>query len=237
MRPIIVAYQWLIGGTLFFVFLMSSFLLTFILPLRLLDVYVKGMLRFIIRVLFIRVKIEGVEHLEPGKSYLFLPNHVSFLDIPLFGGYIPRFLRGVEADRQHKWPVYGWAMKRLGNITIDRSSAQSSMKSLQKAADYIKNDCSIILFPEGGRTSDGSLRPFKKLPFLMAKQAQCDIVPIAMKGMFEVNRKNTLSVTAGTIHLYFGQPITADVIAKMEVTELRDMVREQIEKKLTDKMI
>ncbi len=232
MKPFIISYQWLVGGSLFFIFLISSFLLTFVLPLRILDHYVKWMLRMTIRLLFIKVKIEGLEHLQPGKSYLFLPNHVSFLDIPLFGGFIPRYIRGVEAERQHKWPVYGWAMKRLGNITIDRSSARSSLKSLKKAGDYIHNNCSIILFPEGGRTSDGNIRPFKKLPFHMAKQSKCDIVPITMNGMFEINRKNRLSVNPGTIHLHFHPPISADTFEDLDVAGLRDLVFNQINSQL-----
>ena len=166
MKFFISIYQWLVGGTFFLFFLLSSFLLTFVLPLKVMDGYVKWMLRMTIKLLIIKVEINGLQHLESGKSYLFLPNHVSFLDIPLFGGFIPRYLRGVEDARQHKWPVYGWAMKRLGNITIDRSSPRSSLKSLSKAGEYIHDGCSVILFPEGGRTSDGVLRPFKKLPFI-----------------------------------------------------------------------
>jgi len=228
MKFIIVIYQWLIGGTFFFFFLLSSFLLTFILPLKVMDPYVKWMLRATLHLLFIKVEMEGLEHLEPDKSYLFLPNHVSFLDIPLFGGYIPRYLRGVEDSRQHKWPVYGWAMKRLGNITINRTSPRASMKSLKKAGDYIHAGCSIILFPEGGRTSDGNLRPFKKLPFHMAKQAKVEIVPIAMTGMFEINKTKSLWVNPGVIKLVLGRPVGLDMIESLDTTALKDHVREQV---------
>jgi 1-acyl-sn-glycerol-3-phosphate acyltransferase len=228
MKFLITIYQWLFGGIFFLFFLLSSFLLTFIFPIKVMDGYVKWMLRMTMRLLFIRVEIEGLQHLEDGKSYLFLPNHVSFLDIPLFGGFIPRYLRGVEDSRQHKWPVYGWAMKRLGNITIDRTSPRSSLKSLAKAGDYIHAGCSVILFPEGGRTSDGVLRPFKKLPFHMAKQAKVEIVPIAMKGMFEINRKKSLLLNPGVIQLKFGKPITLDVIQALDANALKEHVRDEL---------
>ena len=234
MKFFIVIYQWLVGGVFFLFFLLSSFLLTFILPLKVMDGYVKWMLRMTMKLLFIKVEIDGLEHLEDGKSYLFLPNHVSFLDIPLFGGFIPRYLRGVEDSRQHQWPVYGWAMKRLGNITIDRSSPRSSLKSLAKAGDYIHAGCSVILFPEGGRTSDGELRPFKKLPFHMAKQAKVEIVPIAMKGMFEINKKKSLSLNPGTIKLKFGQPIGLDIIEALDTNSLKETVRQEIIRLLAD---
>ncbi len=234
MKYFIAIYQWLVGGSLFFLFLVLSFLMNFIFPHRVMDPFVKWMLRNILRLIFIRVKTEGTEHLQKGKSYLYLPNHVSFLDIPLFGGFLPGFLRGLEADRQHKWPVYGWAMKRLGNITIDRSSARSSMTSLNKAAEYLNDNCSILLFPEGGRTSDGQLRPFKKLPFLMAKQAKAEIVPVAMIGMFEINNKNSMWVHPGTITLVFGEPISAETIETLDVVELRDHVKTQLVTMLAD---
>lgn len=228
MKFLVLIYQWLVVGAFFVFFLLSSFLLTFVLPLRVMDGYVKWMLRMTMRILFIRVEIEGLEHLEANKSYLFLPNHVSFLDIPLFGGFIPRYLRGVEDSRQHKWPVYGWAMKRLGNITIDRSSPRASMKSLRKAGEYIHAGCSVVLFPEGGRTLTGELKLFKKLPFHMAKQAKVEIVPIAMKGMFEINRSKSLFINSGTIKLTFAKPISLELIEELDTNQLKEHVREKM---------
>ncbi len=228
MKFLITIYQWLIGGTLFLLFLIISFLLTFILPLKVMDPFVKWMLRSIISLLFIKVEIEGTQYLDNNKRYLFLPNHVSFLDIPLFGGHIPSFLRGVEAMQQHQWPIYGWAMKRLGNIPIDRSSARASMKSLDKAAEYLQSKCSVILFPEGGRTADGQLRPFKKLPFRMAKQAKVEIVPIAMNGMFEINNKNKMTINPGKIKLSFGKPIPVETVEELDAGELKELVRKQL---------
>jgi len=201
------------------------------------DRYVKWMLRMTMRLLFIRVEMQGLEYLEPNKSYLFLPNHVSFLDIPLFGGFIPRYLRGVEDSRQHEWPVYGWAMKRLGNITIDRSSPRASMKSLKKAGDYIHNGCSVVLFPEGGRTKNGELRPFKKLPFHMAKQAKVEIVPVAMSGMFEINKTKSLSVNPGTLKVSFGKPILLEVIDNLDTNDLKEHVRREMLSMLSEQQI
>ena len=82
----------------------------------------------------------------------------------------------------------------------------------------------MILFPEGGRTSNGELRTFKKLPFHMAKLAKVEIVPIAMKGMFEINNKNSLNVASGTIKLTFGKPIGRDLVESMNESSLKDAV-------------
>ncbi len=89
----------------------------------------KAPLRIFLKILHIKVKVEGSEKIVQNKAYLFMANHVSFLDIPLFGGYIPTFFRRIEADRQHKLPLYGWALRRYGNISIERESVYRSIQS------------------------------------------------------------------------------------------------------------
>ena len=66
------------------------------------------------KIMFVKVDVDGLENIIPNKTYLYMANHVSLFDIPLLGGFIPGYARGVEADRQHAWPLYGWAMSRLG---------------------------------------------------------------------------------------------------------------------------
>ena len=118
----------------------------------------------VFKIMFIKVEVEGLENISPDKTYLYMANHVSLFDIPLLGGFIPGIARGVEADRQHAWPLYGWAMRRLGNIPIDRKNVFSSLGSISKTASVITEGKSMIILPEGHRTMDGELRQFKKLP-------------------------------------------------------------------------
>ena len=81
-----------------------------------------------------------------------------FFDIPLLGGYIPGCARGVEASRQHAWPLYGWAMRRLGNIPIDRKNVFSSLNSISQTAEVLTEGKSMIILPERHRTVDGGPR-------------------------------------------------------------------------------
>lgn len=107
-----------------------------------------------------------------------MSNHASLFDIPLLEAYIPTFVRGVEALRQFKWRVYGWAIRRVGNIPIDRKNIHASIKSMKKTEKILKKGQSIVILPEGHRTLDGNLGQFKKLPFHLAKQAGVPIIPI-----------------------------------------------------------
>jgi 1-acyl-sn-glycerol-3-phosphate acyltransferase len=156
-------------------------------------------------------------------------NHVSFLDIPLVGGFIPGFVRGIEASRQHKWPLYGRVMGRLGNIPIERENIHASLSVTGKARESLEAGTSMIIFPEGGRTGNGLMKRFKKLPFHLAKQSGFDLIPVGISGMFEVNNKNAWYMGPGHVHLTFGVPIPAEKIAEMETLELRKHVFERIQ--------
>jgi 1-acyl-sn-glycerol-3-phosphate acyltransferase len=235
MKYIVSFYLWLIGGIYYTGFLLITLLLTFLFPVEKFDWFVKKTLRGFFRFVFIRVEREGLENVDPHKSYIFILNHVSFFDIPLVGGFLPGFVRGIEASRQHKWPLYGWVMRRLGNIPVERDNIHSSIKSFSKAESYLKKGNSLIVFPEGGRTSTGELRPFKKLPFHLVKNTQIEIVPVAILGMFAVNNKNSFLIKPNTIRLKFGKPITLSEINKMETVGLRDYTKTQIQNLISQK--
>lgn len=187
------------------------------------------MLRFLFKLMFIRVEVEGHENVESGKTYLFMANHTSIFDIPVLGGFIPGFVRGIEAQRQFNWPLYGWAIKRLGNIPIERNSVHNSIKSIHTAAQKIQKGLSIVVLPEGHRTLDGKLRQFKKLPFYLAKQAKVDIIPIGISGLFTLNRKGTYFITRTSIKIKFGTPVSKQKIETLTEVEVRDIIKEQIQ--------
>lgn len=182
----------------------------------------------------VKVQVSGLQQVEPGQTYLFMSNHVSLFDIPLLGGYIPGIVRGIEADRQHKWPIYGLVMRRLGNVPIERGNIQSSVSTAKKTINLLKNGRSMIILPEGGRTTDGQLKPFKKLPFFMAKQAEKEIIPIGISGLFELKSKKSWIIKPTTIKITFGNVITVEQSKTLSTLELREFVRNEI-KQLIDK--
>jgi 1-acyl-sn-glycerol-3-phosphate acyltransferase len=187
------------------------------------------MLRIFFKILWIQVEIEGEDHLQSNKTYLFMANHVSLFDIPLLGGFVPGYVRGIEATRQHQWVFYGLVMRRLGNIPIDRENIHQSIRTIKHTISIMENGTSIIILPEGHRTLDGKLRPFKKLPFHLAKQVGCEIVPIGLSGLFHLKRKGSWIIKPTTLKIKYGSVIPKEIIQSLSVTELRDHVREKIQ--------
>lgn len=192
------------------------------------DPWIKSLMRFMLRMIGIKVKVTGVENIDPDITYLFMANHISIFDIPLLSGYIPQLVRGVEADRQFKWPVYGFAIRRLGNIPINRKNIHSAIKSVGSVIRRLKEKRSIIILPEGHRTLNGKLNPFKKLPFHLAKSSDIAILPMGLSGLFSLKRKGSWIIKPGPVQINFGKPIPVEIIRSKSVEELRDYTKSTI---------
>lgn len=229
MKHLISAYAWTIGGLYFILLLFVCIILSFVIPQKTLDPFIKKSLKFLFKILFIKVHAEGSRNIDPAKTYLFMSNHESLFDIPLLEAYVPTFVRGVEALRQFKWPVYGWAIRRAGNIPIDRKNIHASIKSMKRTEKILKKGKSIIILPEGHRTLDGELGPFKKLPFHLAKQANVPIIPIGLSGLFELKHKGSWLIRPRPVKIKFGPPIPPDEIQSLSTEELRDNIRKKIQ--------
>ncbi len=220
---------WFIGGLFFSFFLGIAYTLSYILPLSRFDNFLKAVLRGLFHSLFIRVKSVNTPQPAPDESYIYMVNHVSFLDVALVGAYIPGFVRGIEASWQHNWPVYGPVMRRLGNIPIDRENIHASIRVMRQAQRYFAPGKSLIIFPEGGRSAKRKMMPFKKLPFLFAKQSGLTIIPVGISGMFDVNNKTSYRLRPGKITIEFGQPVRPEEYRSLSVVGLRDEIRRRLE--------
>jgi 1-acyl-sn-glycerol-3-phosphate acyltransferase len=209
-------------------FCLNAIVTSLFLPSGAYDLHLKRILRRMFQLLFIPVCVEGSERLDPQRTYLYMTNHVSLFDMPLLGGWIPGTVRSVEAERQFRWPLYGLAVRRLGNIPIRREDVFASARSLRKAVRMLAQRKSLIIMPEATRTLDGKLRPFKRLPFLLAKQAGVDLVPVGMSGLFSLKRKRSWRIHPGPLKLKFGELIPAAEVARLPIDELRDLTRERI---------
>ena len=228
MKYLVSLYVWIVGG-LYFVCLcfIIIFLLLFLKP-KTIDPFLKKSLKLLFKIIFVKVRVEGEENVLPNQTYLFMSNHVSLFDIPLLAAYIPIFVRAVEALRQFKWPVYGWAIRRLGNIPIDRKNIHASIRSIKRTEQVLKNGTSIAILPEGHRTLDGKIRPFKKLPFHLAKQAKVPLIPIGLSGLFQLKNKGSWVIRPRPITIRFGRPISPETIEKLSKEELNSLIRDQI---------
>jgi len=230
MKALISIWIWITGMCYFVVCLFFILACTYIFPERIYDRWMKKMMRFLFVLTFTKVDAEGLQQVRPDTTYLFMANHVSLFDLFLLGGYIPGIVRGVEAHNHHKWPLYGWVSRRLGNIPIERESVQNSLSSFRRTLQLMNNGRSMIILPEGHRTLDGQLKPFKKLPFMLAKQAGTGIIPIGLSGLYTLKRKGNWMIRPTNIKISFGPEVTPEQISSLSPGELRDYVQVEIGK-------
>lgn len=214
---------WLIPVLIFLI------LASYLVPARYYDPIVKKLARVLLFIMGIRLTVLGRENVDPTQTYLYMANHVSILDVPLFQAVIPQRVRGVEAEEHFKWPIFGWAIRRAGNIPINRKDVHAAIPSANEAAKRLKEGLSMIILPEGGRTLTGKMKPFKKLPFHLAKEGGVPIVPIGVSGLYPVLKKGQWIISPGPVRVRFGKPVPVETIEALSVPELRDLVRERIE--------
>lgn len=232
MATLVSLYLWGIGLLWVGLVCVSVIVSTLFLPARGYDPFLKRMLRVLFKLLFIPVEVEGVEKIRARRTYLYMSNHVSMFDVPILGGFVPGFVRGVEWVPHFRWPLYGLLIRRVGNIPIDRENVFSSMKSMRRAARLLSRDQSLIIMPEAHRTMDGKLRPFKRLPFLLAKQAGVDLVPISLCGLYRLNNKRSWIIRPARVKIRFGDVIPAEAVRSWSIDELRNRTRERIQELL-----
>lgn len=228
MRIIVSVFIWITSLIYLLFFLLFTLACTYIFPIDIYNPWIKKLVRFLFVLAGTPVEVEGLENLEANKTYLFMANHVSLYDVPLLAGYIPGIARAVEASRQHRWPLYGKVMRRLGNIPIERDSTHGSVSSFRKTLLELNKGRSMIILPSGHRTTSGEIKPFKRLPFFLAKQNNKGIVPIGLSGLFTLKRKGSWIIRPTTIKICFGKEISKDKMDELSIDELRDLVQNEV---------
>ncbi len=234
MKQVRSVFLWTSGFIFFGIFSTIAVLLTYIIPLEKLDPFIKNSLKLLFKVMFIKVRVEGKTDIDSSKTYLLMSNHVSLFDVPLLKAYIPIYLKGIEAHHQFKWPFYGWLITRLEAIPIERDNIYASMRSIKKANKLLDEGTSIAILPEGTRTLTGEMQPFKKMPFMLAKKAGVNIIPIGLSGLYKLKPKGSWHITPSTITINFGDPITSEEVNDLSVEELRDKVYKSIKSLVTE---
>ncbi len=188
--------------------------------------------RWFLRALGVRLRVIDHGGRWSNGVYLFLANHVNMLDPFVFKAALPQSFRAVELADHFRWPLYGWLIRRLGHIPIERERPFRAMDSLAAAINALQDADSLLIFPEGSRTRDGNLLPFKRGAFHLAQTAGVDIVPVVQCGSFAINNKIDKRLRPGEIRVEILPPIRYAEFAMMDSRQLREMVREKMREAL-----
>lgn len=167
--------------------------------------------RLILQVAGITVNVEGLNSLDRQRQYLFVVNHQSNIDIPVLVQALRRFQLRWFAKKELLWvPFFGWAMWAAKHIAVDRADALNARKSLELAKQRIAAGISIVIFPEGTRSTDGKLLPFKRGGFLLALKTRTPIVPVTINGTGKLLPKGDWRLRRGEVNVTIGTPLAVE---------------------------
>ncbi len=182
---------------------------------------------------FTRVRLRGRERADPKQSYVIMSNHQSHFDVLAFYSSWGRQFRWVMKEELRKTPGLGWGCEAVGHIFIDRSDHEKAIASLKAARPMLTNGVSVMFFPEGTRSDDGRLQPFKKGGFMMALDLGLPILPVSISGSNRVMPSRKLQLRPGRIDITIQEPVDVAAYGLEHRDELMAEVRRRIASGLT----
>jgi 1-acyl-sn-glycerol-3-phosphate acyltransferase len=217
---------WALSGLHFCLVVPLVLILAAVLGQRRVDPLVRFGARNIVRLAGARLLV----HISPGfdreRTCFFVSNHVNIFDPFVLYSAIPRVFRGLELESHFKLPVYGWFMKRFGNVPVPDARTPSGLKRTYRlAGEALARGTSLMVFPEGGRTLDGRVQPFEDGAFRMAIQLGYPITPVTIVGAFGWQNKLTRLLRPATVRVHVHDTIDVQGFSRKELGELRERVR------------
>ena len=178
----------------------------------------------------VKVKFEGLEHVRGEGPYLFMSNHQGAYDIFALEGHLPFHFKWLAKKELFYIPVLGWAMAAAGYISIDREGTRKTVEAMNEAARKIQEGMSVVVFPEGSRSPDGSIQPFKKGGFTLAIKSKVPIIPMSITGSREIMPKGKFAASPGEIRIRIDHPIETQNYSLKDRKFLMEKVRQTISK-------
>jgi 1-acyl-sn-glycerol-3-phosphate acyltransferase len=175
------------------------------------------------------VKVTGLEKIDTLKPHVYAVNHASAVDIPVLYVYLPFQFRIVFKKELLIYPVVGWQLKRSGQVCIDQQKPTNSIAAIRSAVKSLKAGMPLVIFPEGGRTPDGEIKPFLPGAFFLALKAQVDIVPVALVGTYELLPMDTYHIKCRPLEMRVGKPISTTGLTVRDLEAVSAEVHKAIE--------
>ena len=173
----------------------------------------------------VRLRVSGVENLKIGCPYILCVNHQSHMDIPILLAGLPFQFRFAAKKQLFRYPFLGWHLRRSGHLSIDRENPYAAVKSLRHAVSGLEQGVSLLIFPEGSTSLDGTIKPFKGGGFMLAVKSNIEVVPVTIRGSRAILVPRTYHARGGTVDIVIGQPISP---VGMSMSELANRVRDEV---------
>jgi len=176
----------------------------------------------------VRIEVSGLERLDPNQTYIFTPNHQSLIEVPLFVTYLGRNPAYLGKKEVFKYPVFGYGIRLIGVVPVDRSNSPAAVESAKLATANLRKGKSYVVYPEGTRSRDGRMLPFKKGAFMMAIDAGVPVVPVTVSGATRIMPKAQIKVFPSTVRITVHEPISTAGYSKENVSELVEKTRAKV---------
>jgi len=175
------------------------------------------------------VKVTGLDKIDTAKPHVYAVNHASALDIPVLYVNLPFQFRIVFKKELLAYPIVGWQLKRSGQVCIDQQKPTNSIAAIRSAVKSLKAGMPLVIYPEGGRTPDGEIKPFLPGAFFLAIKAQVDIVPVALVGTYELLPMNTYHIKCRPLEMRVGEPISTVGMTMRDMEAVSAKVKKAME--------
>ena len=175
------------------------------------------------------VKVTGLDKIDTSKPHVYAVNHASAMDIPVLYVYLPFQFRIVFKKELLAYPIVGWQLKRSGQVCIDQQKPTNSLTAIRSAVKSLKAGMPLVIYPEGGRTPDGEIKPFLPGAFFLAIKAQVDIVPVALIGTYELLPMDTYHIKCRPLEMRVGEPISTAGLTIRDMEVVSAKVKKAIE--------
>ena len=175
------------------------------------------------------VKVTGLDKIDTSKAHVYAVTHASALDIPVLYVNLPFEFRILFKKELLSYPIVGWHLRRSGQVCIDQQKPTRSIAHIRSAVKSLQAGMPLVIFPEGGRTPDGEIKPFMPGAFYLAIKAQVDIVPVALVGTYELLPMNTYHIKSRPLEMRVGEPISTAGYSLREMEALSVKVHRAME--------
>jgi 1-acyl-sn-glycerol-3-phosphate acyltransferase len=185
--------------------------------------------QLIMKTILSPVKVIGLEKIDTSKPHIYAVNHASAMDIPVLYVNLPFQFRIVFKKELLVYPVVGWQLKRSGQVCIDQQKPTNSIAAIRSAVKSLRAGMPLVIFPEGGRTPDGEIKPFLPGAFFLALKAQVDIVPVALIGTYELLPMDTYHIKSRPLEMRVGERISTAGLTMRDLEALSAKVQKAVE--------